>query len=252
MQPKLLNKKPKAKAAIRKQILKRKTTANDRQQPLKAIKPQQCSNSPVNSSRKRVIKSNTITLHNSLSSEEEDSIDSINFIKQTSDVKTDILKSLQLFKSANQEYINQNQALEKEVENIEAEFEQVKTEVSEILFESTKSKTELFEIRKKIQETPDKIDTFPKQIFFQEESLNLDNSLHKDRDLAQDKVEELKKEIREIKQFIMENEEGLKDYESENTEFRNITFKLKETLNYEPLSLEYSTEAVTCKSCLII
>ena len=82
--------------------------------------------------------------------DEEDSINSANFQKETEKVKAQVLSSLQLFKSASHEFLAQNELLEYEIDNFQAEFEHVKTEVSEIMAETTKSKENLLEFKKRI------------------------------------------------------------------------------------------------------
>ena len=203
------------------------------------------------------------------SSDEDDSFDSINFKIQTAEVKTQIIKSLQLFKLASQEYITQNTLLEKEVENFEVEFDQVKTEVSEILMESSKSKLELCEIKKKFQRSTEaeeiqrsrrnsaKCERFKeeqvKQVEVPEESLDLEVSERngENRVVLRQRVEEIRREVRDIKIQLENGEEEIRETEIENTELRNITFKLKENLCSEPLSLEYGDQRVGCKSCWI-
>ena len=251
MQTKPLAKKPVTKLIARKVSVKRKTSSDQEISP-KVGKQIQIAGGKVTKFKRKATKSNTSREVKADSSDQEDSIDSVHFAKQTTDVKNQILKSLMLFKSATDEYIRQNKFLEKEVEHFGAEFEQVKTEVSEILVESSKSKTELLQIRKKIRETPEKCEIMPRKLSFQEESLNLETSFNEAKNkTVQEKVEELRKEINEIKQYISENEEELKDYESENSEFKNITIKIKENLQYKPLSLESSKEQTNCKSCWI-
>lgn len=187
------------------------------------------------------------------SDEENDSIDSIHFKEETENVKSQVLESLKIFKIAAGEYIMQNTALEKEVENFEVEFEQVKTEVSEILMESSKSKLDLLEIKKKILESPERPETTNQKIIFQDESLNLETSFHevKNQDLIKEKFEAIIKEMNEIKECIKNNEEEVRESEAENTELRNMTFKIKENLYAEPLALEYSDERVSCQSCQV-
>lgn len=216
-------------------------------------------NSPLSAKVARKIKKAKTGAESKIetSSDEDDSIDSINFKKQTIDVKAEVLKSLQLFKAASQEYIDQNKILEKEVDDFEMEFEQVRTEVSEIVNESNRSKLELNVIKKRYLLTPELVEeTIEKctenRDIFQEESLDLEVPRSEGKDvLLLKKVEEIRNEVKGIKVQLEANEEGIKETEEENTEFRNITFKLKENLSSDPLRLEFNDEKVVCKSCLI-
>lgn len=246
--------KPKGKKGGSRTITKRVSLKTKDPEPTTRPLKSSASSSSVNKTGRKLIKSKTnAPCKTENSDDENDSIDSIHFKEQTESVKAQVLESLKIFKIATEEYILQNRDLEKEVENFEAEFEQVKTEVSEILMESSKSKLDLLEIKKKILETPERVETSSKKHIFQDESMNLETSFREEKspDMLKEKIELLKREMCEIKENLMSNEEEIKESDAENTELRNITFKIKENLYAEPLALEYSDEKVACQSCVV-
>ena len=124
-------------------------------------------------------------------------------------------------------------------------------------------------IKKKLQRTPETEEIqrsrrnsakcggvkedFGKQVDFPEESLNLEISEEPEanRGVLRQRVEEIRKEVREIKLQLDGKEEEIREVEIENTELRNITFRLRENLCSEPLCLDDSEERVVCKACLI-
>ena len=246
MQPKAVPKKSGAK------IVKKKTSIKPKgEDSSKAVK-QSNSNVSLSKSSRKIIKSKTGAPPKIDRSSSSDSLDSSEFQRETRDIKFQILESLQLFKATTQEYLDQNGVLEQEVDQFESEFRQVRTEVSEILMESSKSKQDLFEIRKKMQTSLSRGEYSPKQLIF-EQSLNLEQSVQ-DRDRKRNlvkKVEGIKKEIREIKEIMVNNEEEVRESEAENTELRNITLKLRENLACEPLVIEDSGEKLGCTVCLL-
>lgn len=104
-----------------------------------------------NSDRVKFKSKTTKVLDVEFSFEEGSSVDSLNFKKETTNLRKKVLVSLRTFKNATQDYINQNKVLDQKLETFEIDIEQVKTEVSEILMETK------FEVDKKNLEISNKL-----------------------------------------------------------------------------------------------
>jgi hypothetical protein len=161
-----------------------------------------------------------------LSSEQD--FDALQIAQATSSLKLQLLQSLQVFKTANNDYMSQNWELRSEVDTFQKDFMTVKVEVDGLLWESAKSKEGLSRM-KGIIETP-KTRTQGPEIL----DIDLSSVKENDEETLLNALKKLQIQVEGIREKIESNESQLKTKESENSELRSAVFKLRDSILATP------------------
>lgn len=182
-------------------------------------------------------------------SECNSSIDSVHFANQTKLVTDQVLQSLSAFKAATANFLTQNQTFEDEVNTFELEFKHVQKEVEEIYWETSKSTLDMMKIKKKLLETPDKLDFISTK---QSPGLNFSEEKAEGNSFSSPKEEfyRLKKEVEELKRVLHQNEGESRIADQENQELKSIAYRLQDSLSGQSLEIGHGNVPI-CKSCEI-
>lgn len=193
--------------------------------------------------------SKPVVVKSECQSDDDNSIDSLHPIQETQQVKDKVLKSLAIFKNAAQEYLDKHQVLENEIDYFQSDFNMVRNELKQVFYESNRSREEMSKL-KKASESPNK-----------QANLSTKNSPCANTEILEDsrsrsispevKIEELKKQIDELRLIIDKNEEEIRSNDTENLELRNIAFKLQDTIDVSDGQKEPGSALVMCKACCI-
>ena len=158
--------------------------------------------------------------------------DALQIAQTTSSLQLQLLQSLQVFKTASNEYMSQNWELQSEVDTFKKDFACVKTQVDSLLWESTKSKEGLSRM-KGIIESP-KFRTQGPEIL----DIDLSSVKESDDEALLAVLKRLQVQINGIKEKIESNENHLKSKECENSELRSSVFKLRDSILSTPIMVQ--------------
>lgn len=166
-------------------------------------------------------------------------LDALQIAQTTSSLQLQLLQSLQVFKTASNEYMNQNWELQSEVDTFQKDFACVKTQVDSLLWESTKSKEGLSRM-KGIIESP-KVRTQGPEIL----DIDLSSVKESDDEALLAVLKRLQVQINGIKEKIECNEKHLRSKECENSELRSTVFKLRDSILSTPIIVQ-DTDRKSC------
>jgi hypothetical protein len=166
-------------------------------------------------------------------------LDALQIAQTTSSLQLQLLQSLQVFKTASNEYMNQNWELQSEVDTFQKDFACVKTQVDSLLWESTKSKEGLSRM-KGIIESP-KVRTQGPEIL----DIDLSSVKESDDEALLAVLKRLQVQINGIKEKIECNEKHLRSKECENSELRSTVFKLRDSILSTPIIVQ-DTDRKNC------
>ena len=203
---------------------------------------------PTSSSSTNKIKLNTQDKESKQNSQDYSldlSINSLEIVKETFNIREKILGSLKTFKNVNKEYITQNHILLNEVDVFEENFLNVKNDISEILLESARSKEELSKMKLIIES--------PKSKVPESEILEFDMSSVKvqKEEILYDALKHLQNEVNQMKEKIENNEKYIREKDYENNKLRSVAYKLRDSLTIETFTIETEENRPACTSCCL-
>ena len=185
-----------------------------------------------------------------LSSECNSSVDSIHCSNITEEVKKQVLRSLALFKNATNDFLVHNKNIEEEVNTFEFEFNSVKKEVDELYWETSRSTQDMLNFKKKMLETPEKIDGVSEK---PSPGFDFSGGKYESRSYCNSPSEALSnlhEEVSNLRKMIEQNEAEFKEAETENGELKGLACKIQESLAVS-IELDQHSNIATCKSCCI-
>ena len=205
-------------------------------------------------------------------SESDSSIDSINIVKQTNNVKEKVLSSLKVFKKVTTDFFIMNRTFEQEFISIEHEVNNIKYEVDSLFDESSRSRIELLMMKKKFLDSLDKQDCLStkhspvsnlsegvdKQDYLYIKHSPVSNLSQRKNlikiydDPPEEILDSLKQEITELKIIIARNEEINKKTDAETNEIRCNAFKIQDSLENDGIQFDTEEKVPNCKICSVI
>ena len=177
----------------------------------------------------------------------DSSLDSLDYCKQTSEIKQKILNSMKNFKDASAELCEVSSQFNEEFKRFHSDFFSMKNEVKNVLDESNRSRIELSKLKNIRNESPFRANN----ISTKNSPGNVSDVLDAYFEDPQEKIEYLRKEVDKLKLNLSQNEDEFRLNQSQNEELRAAAYKMQDTFEDQSENEDY-VKISACRSCIVI
>ena len=203
------------------------------------------------SSASRGVKTSAPKKNSSLSKPDgecsDSSLESLDYSKQTTEMRQKILNSMKNFKQASEELCGVSSQFNEEFKRFHSDFVSMKKEVRDVLDESNKSKLEILKFRGIRNDSPYR----GNNISTKNSPGNVSDDLGDYLENPQEKIVCLRKELDELKMNFSKNEDELRLNDSHNEELRAAAFKMQDTFEDQGENEDYG-KISACRSCIVM
>lgn len=203
--------------------------------------------STASTGRKTVAPKKNSSLSKPEGENSDSSLDSLDYSKQTNEIKQKIFDSMKNFKQASAELCEVSSQFNDEFKRFHSDFFSMKNEVKNVLDESNKSRLELSKLKKIRFESPYRANN----ISTKNSPGNVSDALEAYFEDPQEKIECLRKEVDRLKLNLSKNEDEFRLNESRNEELKAAAYKMQDTFEDQSENEDY-VKISACRSCMVM